>query len=225
MRFLRPALLALLIASAAPAMAQELTWPRYEALEQQQQALEQRDFDRVERDRVIAQQRTIMSPTVTEADRGIRNLEFDRKRDELTLKAEQDRALVARERTVADIDMQSRRISPASILVVSQPELYGLPQAPIGKYYARLNGRFVVVDGTSELVEKVLPVEATDPSADVPLGARPMPLQPLPEAGRIAAKLPPAPSGQYYAAVRDRVVLVDRASGEIVETVKVSAPG
>ncbi len=61
--------------------------------------------------------------------------------------------------------------------MVSDPVAYGLPTAPPGQYYARLEGRFVLVDSTSELVVKVLEPRPTDPTGDQP--TRPLPpLQP-----------------------------------------------
>jgi Ni/Co efflux regulator RcnB len=104
--------------------------------------------------------------------------------------------------------------------VISDPNRYLLPPAPKGQYYARLEGRFVLVDAMSELVVKVLDPQPTDPTADVPAGPRPLPDFSLPT-GRIAAtsgavirdfrslSLAPPPSGQYYARVDGRIVLVD----------------
>src|SRR5690606_837214 len=87
-------------------------------------------------------------------------------------------------------------------------------------YYARLDGRFVLVDATSELVVKVLEPQPTDPAADVPLDPRPPVETPIP-AGPISSNssavipnfgsqsLPPPPNGHYYARVGSRILLVD----------------
>jgi len=109
---------------------------------------------------------------VSEAERGLRELDYNRERNALLLQAEQDRRLVQRERDLADAVLPNTRVPRSSTAVVTSPEAYLLSPAPPGKYYARVQGRFVLVDGTSELVESVLPVQPTDPTADVPLGAR-----------------------------------------------------
>jgi hypothetical protein len=116
--------------------------------------------------------------------------------------------------------MPNRRIAPYSSLVVTDPEAYILPPAPKGHYYARLEGRFVLVDAASELVVKVLDPQPTDPTADVPVGPRPPVEAPLPS-GAIAPgsssvirdfrsqSLPPPPNGHYYARVEGRILLID----------------
>lgn len=164
---------------ALPALAQEP--PRFEGLEMQLQRLEQRQYDRLENDRVTQDMQGIIGGQ-SSAQRQLRSMEIDRQRDLLLLQSMQERDRIDRERTISETTLPMRRIAPSSVLRVSQPELYGLPKLPANKYYARLEGRFVVVDATSELVEKVLPVQPTDPTADVPAGSRPMPLPPIPQA-------------------------------------------
>lgn len=172
----------LVCASAfAPATAQEITRPRYEALEQQMQTLEQRQLDTLEERRVDDLLRPPASPphvADSTASRAMRQLEFRRQQDELILRGTQERAQVQRERVIADYILPNRRIAPSSILVVAEPAQYGLPKPPTGKYYARLEGRFVLVDGASEMVERVLPVQPTDPTADAPQQPRPPLLPP-----------------------------------------------
>src|SRR5690606_21084401 len=104
------------------------------------------------------------------------------------------------------------RIPRNSLVVVTDPERYILPPAPPGKYYARVEGRFVLVDETSQLVTSILPVQPTDPTADVPAGPLPLPDSGLP-VRRIsptsatvirdftALSLPAPPGGQYYARI------------------------
>lgn len=207
--------------SAAPALAQTDSLPRFEALEQQLQTLEQRKVDDLgsarDRDRV---QTGLPGSGVSEAQRGLRELEYKRQRDALLLQAEQDRWRVQRERDLAAAALPNTRVPRSSTAVVTSPEANLLPPAPPGKYYARVQGRFVLVDGASELVESVLPVQPTDPTADVPAGPRPLPDFSLP-ARRVSPTsalvihdpaslaLPTAPAGQFYARVEGRIVLVD----------------
>lgn len=165
-------------AFAAPAYAQQETnqLPRFEALETQQQTLEQNRVDNVETQRQRDLSR-MTSQGASAAERGMRNLDYDRQIDRLRLQADIDREQQARERQIVDSALPNRRIAPYSSLVVADPGIYALPPAPPGQYYARLEGRFVLVDRTSELVVKVLETQPSDPTADAPLGARP-PLRP-----------------------------------------------
>ncbi len=214
-------LLAGIALSAPPALAQLEPLPRFEALEQQLQTLEQKQVDDLgaarDRDRTRT---TVPNSGVSEAERGLRELDYQSQRNALLLKAEQDRRLVQRERDIASAALPNTRVPRSSTSVVTSPEAYLLPPAPPGKYYARVQGRFVLVDATSELVESVPPVQPTDPTADVPLGPRPLPDFSLP-ARRVsptsvlairdpgALALPAAPLGQFYARVDGQIVLVE----------------
>lgn len=218
---IRIALLAATCLCAAPAWAQLEPQPRFEALEKQFQMEEQRQVDQLE----TARQREMTSSAlpgsgVSEAERALRGLDYQRQRDALLLKQEQDRARIQRERDIADAALLNARVPAISTAVISEPNTYLLPPAPPGKYYARVNGRFVLVDATSELVVSILPVQPTDPTADVPLGPRPLPDAGLPVRRVSAASalvihdpaalsLPAPPAGQYYARVDGKIVLVD----------------
>ncbi len=177
--------LALIAVSASPAFAQETNQlPRFEALEQQERALEQRRLDNVEQQRQQALDRAITPGSgVTRAERGIRDLDYRRELDQLRLEGDLQRAQVQRQRDVANAALPNRRIAPYSSLVVTDPQSHLLPPPPAGQYYARLEGRFVLVDATSELVVKVLDPQPTDPTADVPLGPRPPAERPIPRSG------------------------------------------
>jgi Ni/Co efflux regulator RcnB len=124
-------------------------------------------------------------------------------------------------------------VPASSTAVVRTPEAYALPPALPGKYYARVDGHFVIVDSTSELVEQVLPVRPTDPTADVPAGPRPMPTVdsglPLrrvaPSSSLVitdpgAFSLPAPPKGQFYARVDGTIVLVDTRTELPVKVVR-----
>lgn len=166
----------LALAGLPCANAQEVQTPRYEALEQQLQMLEQRQLDTLERQRVDDLLRPPVLPPLapgdTTAARALRQLELGRMQDDLILQGRQERMQAERERVIADYALPNRRIAPSSVLVVVEPAQFGLPKPPPGKYYARLDGRFVLVDAASEMVERVLPAQPTDPTADVPQGPR-----------------------------------------------------
>lgn len=218
---IRIVLIAGLLLFASPAFAQVDSLPRFEALERQLQSEEQRQVDQLEtarqRDRALT---ALPGSGVSHAERGLRELDYQRERDRLLLQAEQDRQRVQRERDIANAALPNMRVPKGSTAVVSEPRAYLLPPPPPGKYYARVQGRFVLVDGTSELVDSVLPVQPTDPIADVPLGPRHLPETGLPTR-RVSPtsvlairdpsvfSLPPAPAGQFYARVEGRIVLVD----------------
>ena len=234
---LRSFILTLLAASAAPAFAQiEQPLPRFEGLEMQLGREEQRQLDELETARQRERQRALLPGSgVSAAEAALRDLELRREQDRLLLQLEQDRAREQRERDLVSNALPNTRVPATSSAVVSEPEAHLLPPAPPGKYYARVNGRFVIVDATSELVEQVLPVQITDPTADVPAGPRPLPTidmgLPLrrvaPTSALVIANpasfaLPAPPAGQYYARVDGKIVLVE-AQTEL--PVKVVRPG
>lgn len=221
---IRTALLISACLFAAPALAQvDQPLPRFEGLEMQLQREEQRQIDELERARQRERANAILpgSPT-SAADAALRDMQLQREQDRLLLQMEQERMRVQRERDVAAHALPNRRVPATSTAVVREPEAHILPPAPPGKYYARVDGRFVIVDSASELVEQVLPVQPTDPAADVPAGPR---LLPVPDTSlplrRVAPgsalvignpaglALPPAPAGQYYARVDSKIVLVE----------------
>lgn len=226
---LAPGLVCLL---AAPALAQLDSLPRFDALDQQLQREEQRQADQAETARQQERMRTALPGSgVSAAERAMRDLAYQRERDQLLLKAEQDRARVQRERDLADAALPNTRVPAFSSAVVREPNAANLPPPPPGKYYARVQGRYVLVDAASELVEAVLPVRPTDPTADVPAGPRPLPDYSLPTRrvspnsvlairDPAALALPAAPAGQFYAQVDGRIVLVDARTELPVKVVR-----
>lgn len=231
-KMIRHILIATLSLAATPAIAQTDQLPRFDALDQQLQSLQQRDVDQLnqarDRDRLNS---SLPGSGVSEAERALREMAYRRERDQLLLKAEQDRARAQRERDLAEAALPNMRAPRTSTSIVTSPEAALLPPAPPGKYYARVQGRYVLVDGTSELVERILPVQPTDPTADVPAGPRPLPDVSLP-ARRVsltsilvihdpgAMALPAAPAGQFYARVDSKVVLVDARTEVPVKVVR-----
>jgi Ni/Co efflux regulator RcnB len=221
---IRIALLASACLLSAPALAQvEQPLPRFEGLEMQLQREEQRQVDELERARQRERTNALLpGSTTSAADAALRDMALKREQDRLLLQMEQDRMRLQRERDVVANALPNRRVPATSSAVVRDPEAYILPPAPPGKYYARFDGRFVLVDATSELVEQVLPVQPTDPTADVPAGPRPLPVPDMSLPMRRVAPasalvitnparlaLPPAPAGQYYARVDGKIVLVE----------------
>lgn len=212
--------LAAFVMCTAPVWSQE-SLPRFEALERQLQMNEQHDIDRIETQRVEERERARMPGSgKIDAEWALRDRELKDRRDLLLLQAQVDRARVQRERDLAEAALLNARVPATSTAVVREPNDFLLPPPPPGKYYARVNGRFVLVDRTSELVTDILTVQPTDPTADVPA-----PPQPMPETGlplrRVsptsalvvrdwaAIGLPAAPQGQFYARVEGQLVLVD----------------
>ena len=221
---------------AMPAHAQLEPLPRFDALDRQLQMEDQRQLDHFEsarqRERYL---NSLPGSGVSVAEQAMRDMDDRRERDRLRLKAEQDRQSVARERMLAEASLLNRRVPATSTAVVTSPERYILPPAPAGQFYARVDGRFVLVDLTSELVTSVLPLQPTDPTADVPAGPRPLPDShsaygglPMRRVSPTSAlvihdpanlALPSAPNGQFYARIDGRIVLVDARTELPVEVV------
>jgi Ni/Co efflux regulator RcnB len=227
--------LVMIAALAAPAFAQiEQPLPRFEGLEMQIQREEQRQLDELETSRQRERDRALLPGSgVSAAEAALRDMELRREQDRLLLQLEQDRAREQRERDLVTNALPNTRVPATSTAVVSQPEAYLLPPAPPGKYYARISGRFVIVDATSELVEQVLPVQLTDPTADVPAGPRPLPIVDMslplrrvaPTSALVIANpaslaLPAPPVGQYYARVDGKIVLVEARTELPVKVVR-----
>lgn len=194
----RPPLAALALAIGwaglgSPALAQRFDPPRFDALEQQRRDLaqQQSDLAQRQRDQLDSAQRQLDAerfrlqvhpgpiPPAALADRAA---QLDIQRSQLELErnridTEQNRARIEQEeqrlawqnrRIASDAELPNRRITSASTLVIDSPAKFNLPPAPPNTYYARLDGRFVLVDARTELPIKVLQPE-------FPGGARPAP--------------------------------------------------
>lgn len=160
------------LAHAQLAQAQEFVPPRFEGLEQQQLNLEQREFDQLETRRQQESARAAQ-PGVSPAEAALRQLEIEREALRLQREGAERRAATTRKVAIREAKLPNRRIAPYSSLVVQYPERYALPAAPDGQYYARLDGRFVLVDQTSEMVVRVLEPGPSDPRDDLPPDALP----------------------------------------------------
>ena len=139
---------------AAPAFAQvSEPLPRFEALEQQQQMNEQHQLDTLEANRQRDLNRSALPNSgVSTAQRALVDQQYDRQRDLLLQDMANTRAREQRERDLANAALSNTRVPASSTLVVTDPERYLLPPSSAGQYYARVDGRFVLVDRMSELV-------------------------------------------------------------------------
>lgn len=171
--------LSVLTLTALPAAAQTFQAPNFYALQQQQQTQNQASIDAQQKRIQDEQMRAIQHPQ-TAAQSAIRQSELQSQLQQSQVQIEQQRQQIARENAIAETSLPNRRIAKSSLLVVSDPVRYGLPAAPPGQYYARLNGRFVLVDASSELVVKVLDPTPLDPTGDLPAATPPEPLAPAP---------------------------------------------
>ena len=176
-----PAILALAVAAAPGAYAQAFEPPPFEALEVQRQQAEQQQLDALERQKQDEVFRSSSDPF--EASRSaLRRMEIESRQDAVRLQGALDRDAARREETMREWTLPNRRIAASSVLAIQQPAQHGLPPAPKGQYYARVEGRFVLVDAASELVVGVLPVQPADPVRDVPLPPADPPAPPVPQA-------------------------------------------
>jgi len=186
---MKPLLLAcfaLVTAAGGPALAQGFTPPRFEGLDQQKQTQEQTTLDaqqkrlQAERDKAVTPGPNGRPPGADAAASALRQSALEDQIHRTEVRQQQERLALARENAATDLALPNRRIAKASVLVVPDPVRYGLPSAPPGQYYARVDDRFVLVDAASELVVKILDPQPTDPSADLPSRPRPPAQPPIP---------------------------------------------
>jgi hypothetical protein len=57
---------------------------------------------------------------------------------------------------VPDMSLPMRRVAPTSALVIGNPASLALPAAPAGQYYARVDGKIVLVEARTELPVSVV---------------------------------------------------------------------
>ena len=163
------------------AYAQEYQAPRFEALEQQKLQLEQRQLDTLEKQK----QDELFKSTLpqTPQDRAVstfRQMDLKQQQDQLRLQGDLQRDQQRRDETARTSTLVNRRIAASSVLVVRDPEGFFLPPLPSNQYYARLDGRFVVVDRNSELVVQIIEPSPADPRGDQPKQVLPPAQAPIP---------------------------------------------
>ena len=188
MKLIVLAALGCLAAAGAPALAQGFTPPRFEGLDQQKQTSDQNALD-AQQKRLQAEREKLVTPGIQGqppgANAATSALRQSRLQDQIhrtEVEIQQERLATARDNAATDLALPNRRIAKSSVLVVPDPVRYGLPSAPPGQYYARIDGRFVLVDASSELVVKVLDPQPTDPIGDQPARPRPPPQPAIPVA-------------------------------------------
>lgn len=182
------------LAPVPPALGQGVyNLPSFNALDKQLQQLDQQRADTLKRDQQRELDRQAASGA-TQAQRGLTQLENQNERRKLENEEALERQERQRERQLADAALINQHIPSYSSTVVTNPSAYILPAAPKGDYYARINGRFVLVDGTSQLVVKVLDPQPTDPVDDVPAPPRARTMPPI--ATRIGPSDPNPPGRQ-----------------------------
>jgi Ni/Co efflux regulator RcnB len=179
--------LALAAIAGAPALAQGFTPPRFEGLDQQKQAKDQNALDAQQKRLQTEREKAVTpgpngQPPANAAASALRQNQLENQINQTEVRQQQERAAVARDNAVTDFALPNRRIAKSSVLVVPDPVRYGLPSAPPGQYYARVDGRFMLVDSSSELVVKVLDPQPTDPTNDLPARPRPAPQPAIPVA-------------------------------------------
>lgn len=226
----------------APAMAQQVEPPRFEAFEQQQRDLNQQRLDSFDRQR----QNEILTPPLPgtgDGGRADRMMEIERERQRTLLEFEVDRQAKQRERDIATANLPQRTILPSAPEVVDNPQYYALPKAPAGQYYARVDGRFVLVDGATNRPVKSFNVQPDEAGAGIPAITSPRPAEPptryqklarqpaLPEQ-LIAAdsalvvkdlarlNLGAAPKDTYYASIEGSIYLVDAKTQKAIALIR-----
>jgi hypothetical protein len=197
----------LALGASAPTFAQELTPPRNEALEQQLLTLEQNRIDALARQQQIERDLSFNPNSgVTEADRALRDLDNRREMDRLLFEGQQQREQAAREQQIREAALPNRQIEPFSPTVVRDPVGAALPATPDGYSYARVDGRYVLVDEGSKQVARILAPQPTDPTDDLP--ERPLPQPQPPPGARVWTTEPakPPPLGTDIVGVRAGVL-------------------
>ena len=155
--------LGLALTSASVAQT-TFTPPDFPALEKQKEMQRRRDMDDLEDQRDANRTAHALSPDANSAAQtALRDMQIRRDMDQLRLDLRTEQARDERERAITAAKLPNRRIAPTSVLAIREPERLGLPRPPEDRFYAKLDGRIVLVDKTSELVVDVLPESAAPP--------------------------------------------------------------
>jgi Ni/Co efflux regulator RcnB len=240
------ALIALVFGVSAPALAQEQDLPRFDAFEQQQRDSQQQrfdDLDRARRDELLLRTPT-ERPGDTRADRAMWLQDLERERSRLELEVQSDRSRERQARDSTALALPNRVVPSYSSDVIRDPERYVLPPAPPGQYYARIDGKFALIDAATQKPAKIFDTHPGEPSyampgsgrasANVSSGwgypkAKDMPGLPTQEIGPDSElvvlepgklSLGPPPKDRYYAQIEGRIYLIDAKTKKVIALVR-----
>jgi hypothetical protein len=189
-------LIAIAFGASAPAFAQGVEPPRFEAFEQQKRDLDQQRIDDFDRQRTNELSRPVTPGQGAGQDAGNRAdalREIERQRQQFLLEREVENQAKQRERDIASITATERTILPNAGEVIYDPKTQILPPPPPGDYYARLNGRYVLVDGATHRPIKSFDLQPDEAGSSIPGTTAPRPVQP-PTRYQKLAKQPPLPT-------------------------------
>lgn len=207
------AVLATAIGLLAPsAFAQEL--PRFDAFEQQQRDMNQQrqnDFDKA-RNNEIARPVPSNQAGAAAAIRAERLQQIERDRQQFQLEREVERSAQQRERDIARITEDNRTILPNASEVIDNPRAYNLPTPQAGQYYARLNGRYVLVDGVTNKPIRSFEVSPDEGGSTIPGTTAPRRTQPP----QFYQKLPQQPSLPSETVARDSKRVITDPDGRFL---------
>ena len=75
--------------------------------------------------------------------------QIDAQRDQFLLERKIENDAKQREREIARLSEPNQTILPNAAEVIDNPRAYNLPVPSAGQYYARLNGRYALIDGAT----------------------------------------------------------------------------
>jgi hypothetical protein len=127
--------------------------------------------------------------------------------------------------------------------VINNPQYYALPKAPAGQYYARVDGRFVLVDGSTNRPVQAFDLQPDERGASIPAITRPRPVEPpsryqklprqpaLPEqpigpdspmvvTEPAKLNLGAAPKDTYYASIEGSIYLIDARTQKAIALIR-----
>ena len=232
-------------ALSASAWAQAYEPPRFEGFEQQQRDLNQQRLDDFDRQRTNELSRPVPpgQSSLAAADRADALRQIDAQRDQFLLERQIENQAKQREREIANLTASERTILPNAAEVVDNPKAYNLPTPPAGQYYARLNGRYVVVDGATNRPIKSFDLSPDEGGSTIPGTTQPRTKQPpqfyqkLPKQPALPAELVPrdskrviadpasrnlgpAPPQSYYADFDGAIYLIDAPTQKAIAQVR-----
>jgi hypothetical protein len=239
--------IAIALGVSAPAIAQQgVEPPRFEAFEQQQRDLDRQRLDDFDRQRTNELTRPMTPGQGAGADAGARAdalREIERQRQQFLLEREVENQAKQRERDIASVTATERIILPNDSRVIYDPKTQILPPPPPGDYYARLNDRYVLVDGATHRPIKSFDLQPDEAGSSIPGTTKPRPVQPPtryqklpkqpplptelvpPDSKRVIANpasrnLGPAPPESYYADFEGGIYLIDARTQKAIGLVR-----